>query len=205
MSRILEAYQDILEHKHRFVDETFYKDEYRDVCPQLTIVDAGAYEGDFSFYCYNFAKKIYAFEPDPVPFANLKRLVSSYEMGDVIQISNSALAAEDGERIFHASGGGGSRLLGPEAIEYPQEEKIKVNTLSLGTLFKENNIDVIDIFKVDIEDGENELFTSEDFNHYAPRIHKIIGEHLEGVRSHLLELGYKEVSVRYPNTIYERS
>ena len=77
MSKILELYAELLDSKQRFLDEIFVAEIYKGACPKLTIFDLGAYEGEFSFYCLNFAKKIYAFEPDPTPFAILKKRITA--------------------------------------------------------------------------------------------------------------------------------
>src|SRR3990167_2479110 len=74
MNNILALYSSLYKSKQRFIDEVFESEVYKAATPQLTILDLGAYEGEFSFYCLNFAKKIYAegaekeiFEADDFP------------------------------------------------------------------------------------------------------------------------------------------
>src|SRR3989304_6626930 len=103
MSKILELYSELLESKQRFLDEVFEQEIYKRACPQLTIIDLGAYEGEFSFYCLNFAKKIYAFEPDPTPFKVLSRRIEKYNLGNKIKIFPIAIGGKSRDRILYAS------------------------------------------------------------------------------------------------------
>src|SRR3990172_2450731 len=130
MSRVLELYKKIFDNKERFVNEVFEDEIYKWVCPQLTIVDIGAYEGEFGFYCYNFAKTIYAVEPDPVPYANLVKNIETYQL-DKIKPFNVAIDEECTERLFSATHFGGSTFSDLEGAT-----TIKVKTLSLKDFFK---------------------------------------------------------------------
>ena len=180
MSKVLELYKDILESKQRFVDEVFDAEIYRSSVPQLTIIDLGAYEGEFSFYCFNFAKKIYAIEPDPRPYAILEKRIKDYDLGNRIACFPIAISDSKKERIFHASGYGGSRLLAENDAEYPGKEKMKVQSMSLADFMEENNIEYVDILKVDIEGGEDELFNGLEFAKVAHKIGTIVGEIHQG-------------------------
>ena len=176
MSRILELYSELLESKQRFLDEVFEQEIYRRACPQLTIVDLGAYEGEFSFYCLNFAKRIYAFEPDPRPYKVLEERVKKYELGGIIKIYPMAVSVTDGERVLYASGAGGSRLIAEDDTDHSGDKKIKVKSVSLKTFLERNKIDKVGILKIDVEGVEDEIFQSEAFKEIAPRIETIIGE-----------------------------
>lgn len=190
MSKILDLYAELVGSQQRFIDEVFDKEEYSAALPQLTIIDLGAYEGEFSFYCYNFAKTIYAIEADPRPYAILEKHIKDYEL-DRIKCFPLAIADGRGERIFHASGYGGSRLLTRGEVNAAPEDKIKVASMSLAEFINDNKIDHVDILKVDIEHGEDELFRAADFKDVVDKIDKIIGEHLEGVDDLLKKFGFK--------------
>ena len=204
MSKILDLYVDIKESEQRFVDEVFEAEIYRAACPQLTIIDAGAYEGEFAFYCYNFAKKIYALEPDPRPWKVLKDRVKKFDLDDRIKILDKALAKDTGERYFNATGFGGSRIIGEQDEVHQSEDKIKVKTISLQDLTTKYKIEQVDILKLDIEGGEAEVIRSSEFPKLSKKIKVIIGEHLEPVKGLLEELGYKSRDVKGGNTLYER-
>lgn len=205
MSKILELYKEMLESEQRFIDETFQDEIYQAACPKLTIIDAGAYEGEFSFYCLNFAKKIYAFEPDPRPWEILKSRVERFDLGNKIEIFNKALTGETGNRVFGATGYGGSRVLERSARAKKSENRLKTPTVSLYDFIKEKGIEQIDILKIDIEDGEKEVFGTKEFPELSKKIKVIIGEHLGAVDGLLGELGYKATPVEGGNTLYEQT
>lgn len=200
MSKILELYNELLISKERFIGDIFEGDEYQSALPKLTIFDVGAFGGEFSFYCYNFAKKIYAFEPDPRPYAVLEERVKKFGM-DKIEVFPLAIASSAGERSFHATGYGGSRIL-PDS-EVQNEDVIKVKTISLIEFMKEHNVEHIDILKMDIEGGEDEIIRSIDFKDIVDKIDVIVGEHLGGVDQLLLAYGFKKTQDGV-NAIYKR-
>lgn len=195
MSKILNLYTDLNNKRKRFIDELFDGDEYREALPKLTILDIGAYEGEFAFYSLNCADKIYCFEPDPVPFAELKRRVEDFSLGDKIQIYPIALSDSKGIKKFNATHEGGSRI--------EELGTLEVETMTLAEFMKENNIEHVDILKVDIEDGEIALFNSPDFKDVVDKIDLIIGEHLASVDQLLKDYGFKVRPVNN-NVIYEK-
>ena len=176
MSRILELYQELFESKQRFLDEVFEQEIYKKASPQLTIIDLGAYEGEFAFYCLNFAKKIYAVEPDPTPYKILQERVAKFDLGNIVKIFPLAIAGKNGKRILYASGAGGSTLLADGDTEHDQDKKIVVPALTLKTFMKRNNINKVDILKIDVEVAEKEILAAEDFPEAANKIKFIIGE-----------------------------
>lgn len=196
---ILDLYANI-DQSQRFVGEVFDSQIYSPVRPQLTIIDGGAYEGEFSYYCLPFAKVIYAFEPDPVPFEYMDNMVKKYELSDVIKHSNKALAGENGTRYLHASHYGGSTLL---AKEVEPNEEIKVQTITLATVIKDNKLDQVDILKLDMENAEEEVLKAQDFLEVADRVKMIIGEHLGASEKLLKSLGYKMTDYR-ENKVFTR-
>ena len=205
MSKILGLYSALNKSKQRFIDEVFGSEIYRSCLPQLTIIDAGAYKGEFSFYALNVAKIIYAFEPDPRPYRILEQRVKNFKLGNIIKTFPMALSGKTGKRIFHASGYGGSRLLDRDDLEYPKEERIKVKTISLVDFMDKFKIEQIDIFKIDVEQGENEIFNTPEFPELSKNIKCIIGEHLKGVNGLLKSLGYKAKGVGGENTLYVKA
>jgi len=177
ISRILELYKEISGNGQRFIDEIFEAEIYKWACPQLTIVDIGAYEGEFGYYCYNFARKIYSIEPDPRPYKILQKHIKDYEL-DKMQCFPIAISGKSGKRMFNPSGYGGSTLLGPDG---GGEGIIEVDSLTLKDFFEENNIHHVDILKIDAESSEYEIFKTPDFKNVAERIVTIIGESHGGV------------------------
>ena len=197
--KILDLYKNIK--NQRFVEEVFDAETYKPVRPQLTIIDAGAYEGEFSFYCLPFAKTIYAFEPEKTPFNTMKGYVDTYGLQDTIKVFNKALAGSNGERYINNEGSGGTALLNSD---YPVPEgSTPVESVTLASFIKEHDIKVVDILKVDMESAENEVFHSPDFMEVQDRIKMIIGEHLQGCDELFLSLEFKK-SEHMENTVYTR-
>lgn len=201
MSQILELYRELSVSDQRFKDEVFVAEEYALACPKLTILDVGGYEGEFSFYCLNFADKIYAFEPDRRPFLIFEDRIKRFGLKDKIILTNRALGGVSGSEQFHASGYGGSRLL-PEGQD---KHAPFVTVVSLADFMSEHSIDKIDILKIDIEGGENVVFKAPEFPELSKRIKIIIGEHLEGVDFDLKALGYEATPAGGRNICYVRS
>lgn len=188
MKNILKLYKKLEESKERFIDETFELQIYNPVRPQLTIIDGGAYGGEFSFYCLPFAKKIYAFEPDPKPYAIMEQLIKEFELGDIIELSSKALAGSNGKKWFRNSGAGGSSFAGGTE----GENNIEVETITIATVFKENNIEQLDILKVDMENAELEVFSAPSFKEVKDKIKMIIGEHFQDSEKIMIDYGFKK-------------
>ncbi len=190
MSKILNLYKRLLEEDGRFVDEVFASEIYKPGLPQLTIVDIGAYEGEFSFYCLPMATKIYAVEPDPQPYKTMENRVKEFQFEDVMEIFNIAISGKSEERRFLPSGTGGSRLFTDQSTE----DTILVQSLTLNDFLKQNKIEEVDILKIDVEGSELEIFNAEDFKEASCKIKTIVGEMhggQEGIQKRLEDLGYK--------------
>src|SRR3990167_11337283 len=85
MKSILEIYSRLNEaaiRDERFMQEIFETEVYSHAKPQLTIVDLGAYTGEFCFYCLPFAKRLYAVEPDPRPYGVMGQYVKEFQLED---------------------------------------------------------------------------------------------------------------------------
>ncbi len=117
-----------------------------------TVIDAGANVGLFTLYVLPKSKKIFCIEPTPSHFEVLKDLVGNFDKENKVSFHNIALSNKDGECYF-------------EEIERNTTENkitnrktnLKLTCSSLFSFFKENNIESIDILKLDIEGGENEI------------------------------------------------
>lgn len=193
MKSILEMYATLWEavkKNDRFIGETFVDRVYDAVHPKLTVVDLGAFTGEFSFSCLPFAKQIYAIEPDPVPFEKMKQYTEDFGTDEVMHIFNFAIADSNGTRKMDLTHAGGSRITTTGDTE--------VETHTLKDFMETNKIDHINILKVDIEGGEDEIFASSEFKELIPKIDVIIGEH-EGFKR-LEGLGFKLETL--PNGVF---
>jgi len=124
-----------------------------------TIIDAGA---NIGCSAVDFARRypearIIAVEPDASNFALLQTNTAAYSN---ITVMNAALWAQDSQLVVEDTGQGkwAMRAAMPKAVS--AQDLQTVRGVSLTTLKREFNLDVIDILKVDIEGGELEVFRS---------------------------------------------
>ena len=123
-----------------------------------TVVDVGANAGMWVEYIKYVAEcdKIYAVEPN---LQALKTLRDTYADGEVT-IIDKALCDKDGELEFYIDPS--NSTIGSIQKNHQQSLTIshKVKGVSFKTFLKENNIDYIDLLKMDIEGGEYPFFNS---------------------------------------------
>ena len=169
----------------RFYREVFVEHEYKRAKrgSLKTVIDAGACGGEFSYWMYHTAEKIYAIEPEPTSFKEINDFVTKHNLYKIIPC-NLALSDKNGFDDL-VVGSRGSHTLG-----YHPTANIKVKTQTLATFMKEHNIEQVDVLKIDIEDGELRVFGSVDFPEVADKIKFIIGEHHVG-DEFLKENGFK--------------
>lgn len=127
----------------------------------LTIFDVGAYDGrSIESYKKVFSKSIiFSFEPTPNVF---KYLVRKYSHRNDVKLFNTALSSEIGEAEFHIN----NSLLTNSLIEsskdeytssqisYSTKEKITVKTNTIDNFCKTENIDKINILKIDVQGAD---------------------------------------------------
>lgn len=194
IDKLLEKYKKIKD--ERFFKELFEGEEYKP-CLDIkadVVLDIGALAGEFSAYIYNKAKVIYAIEPHPKYYEELSTNIKEFGLNK-IKPFNLALSDYNGEGKLRIGGRGGS------ALANDGTETVKVLTLS--TFIKENNIKHIDLLKIDIEGGEEKVFSAKDFAEISDRIDFIIGEHIGDNFEPLLKQGFK-YSTYQNNQIYKR-
>lgn len=138
------------------------------------IVDIGANIGSFSIYVHEINKTlkpvIYAFEPYPdnadLTLSNLKR--NNIENYHIIQ---KAVAGQNGTALFDISGAFDSFKLNTKS-----DQSIEVITTKLSTFCELNNIDRINILKIDIEGGEYDII-KHDLNFINQKVEVIFIEY----------------------------
>ena len=137
--------------------ESMYKDIFvREVNPvklysqSPIILDCGANVGMFSLYCkYLYPNsKIYAYEPDPVNFNDLKYNLKGH-VG--IILSNNAIGSKNETIRFYSEGTGASSLF-DNSTNLNNRKEVEVNSNSLKDIIKEQV--KIDLLKLDIEGAE---------------------------------------------------
>lgn len=158
----------------RFFAEIFDGGEYKSVFGLQTpvVLDIGALAGEFAAYIYDQAEAIYAFEPLPSAFAELKENIETFGLTKVVPLQ-LALTGHTGAAHLTAQA-----VRGGHALSHKDDpDSIEVACTTLSDFFDTYKIDHVDLLKIDIEGGETKVFLSEDFPEVAHKIDRIIGEH----------------------------
>ena len=185
----------------RFYEEAFVYDMYgpvRKLGPLNTVIDLGALAGEFSFWIYDQAEKIYAIEPTKSQY---EELVDNVRAFDAPKIHSCRLAISDqarkGHMIDQVRGG---QVLSSDATLTPDD----VDVITLNMFMQRHKIEHVDVLKVDIEGGEKQTFDSPDFAEIAYKIDYIIGEHVESASGQTLgQYGFTAERYEY-GTIFKR-
>jgi len=120
------------------------------------MVDVGAWIGPVSLYASQFADHVLALEPDPIAARVLRRNVDLNGITNV-NVVESALAAKPGQRRLYQ---GGEHWWGSSMSSLANQagERMDVSAIDLYEMLR-----LLpgkpDLIKVDIEGGEDELFT----------------------------------------------
>ena len=156
----------------RFINEIIIGKEYESLIPfplkDAVILDLGCNIGTFSLSVYDRASKIYAVDliPNRIELFN-----KTIEANNLTKITTFCQAIASSNRIVKVdnldSTDGGPSIYGNNK---------EIRAITLSELFKQQNIDHIDLMKVDIECAEQEIFGSEDFHEIKDKIHVIMGE-----------------------------
>jgi FkbM family methyltransferase len=122
------------------------------------IIDLGAQAGIYSLYAAlkNRNAKIYALEPDPDNYKQLRKNIEINKLHGTIIPFNKAIAKEDGKLYFYLSNQSSrsSSLLNIMT----SGKKIMVYSISLQSLFEMLKLNRCDILKIDVEGAEYEVF-----------------------------------------------
>jgi FkbM family methyltransferase len=119
-----------------------------------TIFDCGAHHGRVAReYAAAFPQaRIYSFEPTPATFEVLKQNVAGH---DRITITHAAVGETEGEMDFYIAPFEQANSLLPRHPGHPErEQKVQVRVRRIDEFAGEQNIDRIEILKLDIEGFE---------------------------------------------------
>ena len=172
---------------HRWFKEVFHDEIYKPVKKLgtlKTVIDLGSTTGEFSLWVYPQAEKIFAIEPHWGAFNHLAENVRDFPK--IIPFF-LAVAGENGHRGVY------NEEIGASSIAIPNDVGMVnvVKAQTLATFMNENNIDIVDCLKIDVESAEKEIFEAEDFKDVASRIKYIIGEdHQDALDKILPNLGF---------------
>ncbi|MDQ3815606.1 MAG: FkbM family methyltransferase, partial [Armatimonadota bacterium] len=168
-------------------------------------VDIGASIGVFSVYAAATAKNvtIYAYEPMAQFYQLLCENVRLNNQGDVVKCFNCAVAAEATTRSLFTENTGFffPTLMGPaEASEETSVPgSMQVACTTLADIIDSNNLETIDLLKMDCEGAEYEIFATTPAS-YLARIKEIRMEYhnlpenqhnVDWLKERLMANGYK--------------
>lgn len=113
------------------------------------VLDIGANIGSFSIYCASKGAIVYAVEPEPNNLVVLKENIELNGMKESITVFDYGISDFDGTAVIDNSGGGSTIKDGKDGST--------INVVSFNNFLIQNNIDEVDVLKVDIEGSEKDL------------------------------------------------
>ncbi|MCJ8278178.1 MAG: FkbM family methyltransferase [Bdellovibrionales bacterium] len=139
----------------------FFRDEYPIPREAKVIIDAGANIGSFSLLAVqNNPSKLFAIEPFPETFAQLESNIKLNGLEQKVTLKKMALAEETGmRRMDLTEAPSQSRGLIQDDDERPG---VEVQIQTLKDFMADNNLENVDLLKIDIEGGEHDVFHSSD-------------------------------------------
>ena len=147
------------------------------------VVDIGFNVGLFSVKSFlEGAKKIYAVEPNEENISKFKSINKNNVINN-LQISNIAISDHDGTDSFlideDYDNSGRSMLektLHSGRTSFNSHSYKTVKTQKLQTFLKENDIDKIDLLKIDCEGGELFILHEDNRKIFEDKVNKVVGE-----------------------------
>lgn len=153
------------------IDEVLIAEQYKlgRIKKDMVIVDCGANIGMASLYFKDWAKVIYAIEPSS---KNFECLVENTKQYSNIKPLHYGLAARTGKEWIKTNGDTNI----PESLFGDGNIKEEILVKGFDDFMKEQNIEHIDLLKIDVEGSEYLIFPSYGFDKSASKIDYIIGE-----------------------------
>lgn len=123
---------------------------------ETTFIDMGAYIGYTSLFGAQLAKKAFAFEPDPIAFANLEANLNLNPHIDNLKIFSHAVGMSEGVTHIKSTSGGGNSGSSIMIDDFSNSWEVKLIDINK---FIRDNVEPGKLFiKIDIEGFEYQLF-----------------------------------------------
>jgi FkbM family methyltransferase len=157
------------------------------------VLDIGANFGFFACYAVeNNAKKIYAVEPFPTAYENVKKLSEKFP---IVPINKAVSSKIDGVTMSLSAGNSATNCLTDYNNIFNNDgEQILVDTININDLI--NSIDsCINLLKIDCEGSELDVFetiTSENLNKISKLVIETHSDYIDNfIRNKLIEHNFK--------------
>jgi FkbM family methyltransferase len=160
----------------RFIREVLEQGEYVPLFKKtgldsnLVVMDLGCNIGTFSIYIYDHASMIYAIDLGTYCIELFDKTIEANKFTKI----KTFCQAISGESKRVKLTGSITETNGSQSILNGAMDEM--DSVSLATFIKSNNIDHIDLLKIDVEGAESEIFNAPDFKDIKDRIYIIIGE-----------------------------
>jgi FkbM family methyltransferase len=152
-------------HRHDLITALviFARKDYGNIKKGSIVVDIGANIGIFSlFAAHSGAKRIYAIEPNSESFAILNDNIISNGLQSVVKPIKSAVSDNHGEKVLIPVKSSPYNAVKETILneEDPTKSYETVSTTTLETIISENDIETIDLLKIDCEGHEFRIVPS---------------------------------------------
>ena len=174
---------------------------YLEKNPKLKVVlDIGGNLGLFSLYASKYAESVFCVEPSAEHFDNITRMITFNELSNVRPLKKAIFTEDITLPLFGNKNKTMYSLHSAVADQSIQPELVEAVTLA--TLFKANNIEHVDLMKLDVEGTESEILSSQSFKEVADKIDTIVlevhnwnGRHPNQVKEALKNNGFTVESI----------
>lgn len=139
------------------------------------VLDIGGNVGLFSLYAAKYAKQVYTLEPSPEHCSLIRHMLEFNKITNVKLLEN-ALYIDNGKFEYYTPENNKTMWSLHAAVNDGKSSPQGVDAITFDTLFKLENIEHVDLAKVDVEGSEYEIFASEGFRLVAPKIDTIVCE-----------------------------
>jgi FkbM family methyltransferase len=137
----------------------FGREDYGSIKKGSIIIDIGGNIGTFAlFAAFSGAAKVYTFEPNAESFDILCKNVSFNKLENIILPFKYAVSDSDGEKVLIPTGSSPYNTMQPVTAGTTDTGSYEtVETISLNSFCKENNIENVDLIKIDCEGAEFQI------------------------------------------------
>lgn len=173
----------------RFITEVVEGNEYKFLFENLVVLDVGCNIGMFSLWIRKFATKIYAVDISKENIDNFNKTIEENKLEN-IETFLCGIAGLSGKRGIDNRGSAG---MGGWALSSGSGD---LDVYSVNDFMARQEIDYLDVLKLDVEGAEDEILLAPDFP--KDKIKTIIGE-CHGDRMGNIHIGLERMNYRFHN------